>query len=263
MDSNEGCSPYCVVFRDESRVKTAEDLIYKWNFGDGRFSGNVNPTYCFVVEDGTDSETYATRLVVTTQDGCKDSTIVAEPITVHSNPVADFTMSDQSIDFLDPNTYVENTSIGGQFWDWDFGDGNTSIAMDPMEHEYLEPGTFTITLKTASRYGCKDEVSKKLLIERHQTYFIPKSFSPNGDGLNDFFFLKGEDLVEVKLWIYDRWGKQLFYGENENASWDGRVDNEMSPIGAYGFVVTYQHTGKVRKTEHGTLFITKTNSKNQ
>ncbi len=262
-DSNEGCSPYCVVFRNESVVKTAEDLVNEWTFGDGKTSGNVNPTHCFTAEDGGDSRTFPIALKVTTPDGCVDSTGTRERITVHANPIADFTINDQTLDYLDPVVYIENMSIGGQFFDWDFGDSTTTIMMDPFEHEYAEPGYYVITLDVASQFGCLDQVSEELIIERHQTLFVPTSFSPNGDGLNDWFFIEGEDLEEMELWIYDRWGNELFYGKNEGARWNGKVGSKMSPIGVYGFVLKYKHKNMIRQTEQGTFTISKTNAKRE
>lgn len=260
-DTLEGCSPFCVVFIDKSRVGSGEDLIYNWRFGDGFRDDNVNPTYCYEIEDGDGFETFTPSLVVATQYGCTDTTIAREPVKVHRQPIANFTMQSRTLDFIEPIVRLENVSVGGSFFDWDFGDGATSIDANPIRHEYDAPGIYYVSLYTQSSYGCEDEITKDVVVERHQTIYIPTGFSPNGDGLNDVFSIEGEDLNDVRLWIFDRWGNELYYGENANAQWDGRVNGEMSPIGSYGYVLEYRKTDGIRQKERGTFFITKTNSK--
>ena len=50
---------------------------------------------------------------------------------------------------------------------------------------------------------------------------MPTAFTPNSDGLNDIFYAKGEGIKDFKMYIFDRWGLQLFYSDDLNKGWDG------------------------------------------
>ncbi len=78
--------------------------------------------------------------------------------------------------------------------------------------------------------GTQQESNKKAF-----TFYIPNAFSPNGDGINDEFFGKGESIMEYDIWIFDRWGNLIFSGKDLNAKWDGRANggNEIAKQDVY------------------------------
>ncbi len=85
----------------------------------------------------------------------------------------------------------------------------------------------------------KDSI--KLIYKNCDPYVIsiPNSFTPNGDGLNDVF--KIETLAEFSafhLYIYNRWGEQIFYSEDKNKGWDGTFKGKAVPMGVYIYLVT-------------------------
>ena len=86
--------------------------------------------------------------------------------------------------------------------------------------------------------------------------FAPNVFSPNNDGVNDFFqpFTNCE-LELFTLQIFDRWGNALFGTSNPNESWDGTSNNQELPQGVYIFKIEYKFSQQVQKE---TLFNTVT-----
>lgn len=72
--------------------------------------------------------------------------------------------------------------------------------------------------------------------------FIAKAFSPNGDGLNDRFSLKGEQPDEFEIRIFNRWGQQVFYSRDFSESWEGRYRDE-AVSGTFQYKVYYQLRG--------------------
>jgi gliding motility-associated-like protein len=56
--------------------------------------------------------------------------------------------------------------------------------------------------------------------------YIPSAFTPNGDGINDVFFAKGDGIKRFSLTIYNRWGEIVFYSDDINNGWDGTVSGE-------------------------------------
>jgi gliding motility-associated-like protein len=71
---------------------------------------------------------------------------------------------------------------------------------------------------------CRDSVSRPVRVEPIFSFYIPNAFTPNEDGVNDGFNVKGVSIVDVKLSIFNRWGDQIFFSEGrDNRPWDGSV----------------------------------------
>lgn len=260
-DTLEGCSPHCVTFIDRSQIAGNDEMVYAWTFGDGQTGSAVIPTYCYEIEEGLLFEEFPVTLTVTTPEGCTDTYKHNEKIVVHSNPAVDFILGREAYSMLEPNVEITNTSMGGDFWLWNFGDGTTSEIAHPFEHTYDSAGIYTIRLEAETDFGCTGSKEKRVHVRPHQVIYIPNSFTPNGDGINDFFEVKGEDLEFVRLWVYDRWGKEVFYGANEQAAWDGRVDGQLATIGTYAYVIEYKMANLPKNREYGNFMITRTDEK--
>jgi gliding motility-associated-like protein len=65
--------------------------------------------------------------------------------------------------------------------------------------------------------------------------FVPNAFSPNGDGKNDVFQVRGTYLAAFELKIFNRWGELLFESNSLQNSWDGTFRNKKCPVGVYYF----------------------------
>jgi len=96
------------------------------------------------------------------------------------------------------------------------------------------------TLNIVTDEGCSATASVTIFVDKTQPVFIPNAFSPNGDGINDFFVVHGGDPVtSVKLLrIYDRWGGAIFESQNtipnstEN-TWNGKFRGNNMQSGVY------------------------------
>jgi len=80
------------------------------------------------------------------------------------------------------------------------------------------------TIRSMSNYA---EVIPPLSI------YIPSAFTPNGDGLNDTFGVKGEGIQDYRLLIYNRWGTVIFESTNAKIQWDGRYQGQPVETGTY------------------------------
>jgi len=65
--------------------------------------------------------------------------------------------------------------------------------------------------------------------------FIPSAFSPNGDGINDFFEIKGELAADYEITIFSAWGTVVFHSLSITRSWDGKQDGTSLPLGLYAY----------------------------
>jgi gliding motility-associated-like protein len=87
--------------------------------------------------------------------------------------------------------------------------------------------------------------------------WFPTAFTPNGDGLNDFFRPKGISITKFHMMIYNRWGQLIFETDNIDTGWDGSVRGAICPTGTYTYIATYEGTenpGKTKK-QQGTFIL--------
>jgi gliding motility-associated-like protein len=75
------------------------------------------------------------------------------------------------------------------------------------------------------------------VIEPEFTFYVPNSFTPNGDGYNDEFFGKGENINSLEMWVYDRWGNAIFHGTDYNDHWDGTFHGHIVQEDVYVYVI--------------------------
>ncbi|MFK7903785.1 MAG: gliding motility-associated C-terminal domain-containing protein, partial [Chitinophagales bacterium] len=85
----------------------------------------------------------------------------------------------------------------------------------------------------------------------------PNAFSPNGDGINDYFGVSGLNIASFELVIYNRWGKEMFRTQDENGAWDGRFEEEMQPIGVYAYYVVVRFEDGKEELAKGNLILIK------
>jgi gliding motility-associated-like protein len=104
-------------------------------------------------------------------------------------------------------------------------------------------GTYTLIAKYISNnYYCSSE--SKILINIVDcpitTFYIPNSFSPNGDGINDIFQPKGHNILEYNLLIYNRWGELIFESNNILYGWDGYYKDYIVQDDVYVYYIVYK-----------------------
>ncbi|GGG52357.1 PKD domain-containing protein [Bizionia arctica] len=116
---------------------------------------------------------------------------------------------------------------------WDFGDGNFSSEVNPI-HTYLQVGNYVVTQTVTYPFGCVYSNIITLIVEKGYKLIMPDAFTPNDDGLNDFFGPEYIGLKKMKLNIYDTWGS-LIYSESGDdlQGWNGKVRNEEAENGNY------------------------------
>ncbi len=97
----------------------------------------------------------------------------------------------------------------------------------------------TYKLKANNEFGCETEAEVRFEVEKNRDFFVPNIFSPNGDGINDYFFIQGKGTVNVLTFeIFDRFGNMVFQSTNGTSNrkeigWDGRFRNQDSALGVY------------------------------
>ena len=158
----------------------------------------------------------------------------------------------------------ENTTSWASEKEWDFGDKSPAeliIEEDTVSHKYLEKGTYSAILTVTDDKGCfdTDTILIEVLVEPSKLENVPNVFTPNGDGINDFFKFSEENLKGMKefhMTIYNRWGQKVYETYNteaEEISWDGKnkLGFTVSP-GVYYYVITAEgKDDKIYKGDRG------------
>lgn len=79
--------------------------------------------------------------------------------------------------------------------------------------------------------------------------YIPNAFTPNGDGMNDVFGVKGEGIRNFHLYVYDRWGEVVFETTNPKQQWDGNYAGNPVEQGVYVYQVFASGLGKIPRPD--------------
>lgn len=148
--NNNICEGDTIFFTNLSTIANGAIVSYLWDFGDGNTSPDQDPFYVFDTAGVINVWLYTSSL-----NGCIDS--ISYPITIYDKPEVDFGFStaclnEQPIQFSDSTTLNFGTVIQTV---WDFGDGNSSVGINPT-HTYAAPGAYTVSLIKTSSNGCTD-----------------------------------------------------------------------------------------------------------
>jgi gliding motility-associated-like protein len=104
---------------------------------------------------------------------------------------------------------------------------------------------------TAYKYGDNRIVSQSNIVEINPPVelYVPNAFTPNGDGLNDFFGAKGEGITDFEMLIFNRWGELIFESHDIKKTWDGTYKGESCQEGVFAYTITAQgeKTKEIRK----------------
>lgn len=224
-----GCPVLCVDFSNTS-PNTASVV---WDFGDNTTSTTAGPTHCFAIPGS-----YDVQLTVTYTNGCVSTGVMNNYVTVYPNPVADFIATPFVTTALSPNINFTDISQGAVTWSWNFGDfGSSTSSLQNPSFMYTDTGTFVVTLDITNAFGCTDNVSYPVTIKEDYALYVPNTFTPNGDGLNDIFFPQGigMDLDKFEMYIFDRWGNLIYKTTDMYKGWDGRVQghSDIAQIDTY------------------------------
>jgi gliding motility-associated-like protein len=241
VNTFSGCEPLEITFTD---FTTPAIAAWHWDFGDGNTSTDQNPVNLY-----QNAGVYSVTLTVTTLKGCTESYTVNNLITVHAQPIAQFAATPEIAPLNGAFISFTDLSNAGSLWNWDFGDGNTASTQHPT-HQYFDVGYFTVCMTVATPQGCMDSICHDVLIINDSLVF-PNVFTPNNDGVNDFFVIKNlESYLSNRIAIYNRWGKKIYEKNDYMNDWDGEGVSD----GTYFYILEYH--GYLRDgTEEGSVTI--------
>ncbi len=235
-DVQSGCSPLTVQLSNTGNL--ANSCVWT-------IDNNLNFTGCSSQYTFTEAGCYDITLS-TNVNGCTGQTTATDYICVIESPVANFkpnpTEFTDDIETVTFNNYSTNATA----YLWDFGDGITSTVETPT-HEFSNTiDGYLITLTATSSSGCQDVDTFKMIRKQELVYYIPNSFSPNGDEFNQTFkpiFTTGFDPNNYSFYVYNRFGNLIFESHDPNMGWDGSYKEGNAiyncQIGTYVWSIEY------------------------
>jgi gliding motility-associated-like protein len=214
-----GCDKLSVVFTADSVDLTAS---YLWDFGNGNTSQQVGVSGHQYTVPGC----YDIKLTVTSKEGCESSTLDTSAICLYEQPIADFIADRILFSSLEtPEVQFTNLSQFSTVYLWDFGDNQFDITENPI-HIYADgANVYRVKLISSNNVGCKDSITKTIRVFQDIGIYVPNTFTPNRDEINQVFLpILTDGFVEetYHLTIFNRWGELVFETRDLNEGWDGK-----------------------------------------
>jgi gliding motility-associated-like protein len=242
MDKDSICTGESIAF------SIAEDSTLQrlyWSFGDG---ATFNTAYEMITRHAFDQQGHWPVTLTANHRVC--------PATFHADNVHIFPLP--YVD-LGPDTTLclngRGYTIGNRApepttpYRWHWNTGSTEPTLD-----VVHPGTYALTI-SAAPLGCSNtgtiEVKKDCYID------IPNAFTPNGDGINDYFFprqLLSRSVTQFEMVIYNKWGQIIFRTkETRGRGWDGKFNGTDQPQGVYLYTITAMINGREQEQYQGNV----------
>lgn len=192
---------------------------------------------------------------VSAVSGPCDSDIAIFTVIIGPGPTANFTFSPGSVYTDDTEVTFTNTSTGATSYEWNFGDGSPLSTDENPIHDYPTiAGIYDITLYAENDLGCADSITAHIKVKDIVLYYIPNTFTPDGNALNDTFkpvFQSGFDPYNFHMAVYNRYGEVVFESFNAAGGWDGSYGSEgIVQPGVYTWSIEFKELDTDRIIQH-------------
>jgi gliding motility-associated-like protein len=242
IEVEEGCEPLLVPMADNSTIASGSIVSYTWDFGDGGTGSGAQVTRLYQDTVGT----FDVTLTVTSNNGCITSLTLPAAVTVNVTPLARFEQNATVLEMPDALLILTDLSENALVYEWSFGDGDSSSVASPT-HRYDDHGEFDIRL-TVRNGDCIDIQRSLVRVRPLLTFYVPNAFTPNDDGVNEFFRPEGENFHSYVFQVFDRWGERVYEGTETDEGWDGTFGGSPAPQGIYAYrVLLTLWPGKARE----------------
>ena len=143
---------------------------------------------------------------------------------------------------------VSITASGGGTYVWSTGETSATINLNPQQ-------TTAYCATVTSAAGCKNSDCINITVMETSTIYVPNVFTPNGDGVNDVYFLMSTNITSFNLNIFNRWGQLIFNSNQPSKGWDGTYGGKEVPDGVYIYIIDAKGIDDViyKKTGHVTV----------
>jgi len=251
-DILEACQPATIKFENLSKP-IDENYFLNWEFSNGQTSNDISPQIVF-----TESGVYSAKLEIVSPIGCKTNKYFDNIIVVFPKPIAGFDYTPKELDNFNNEIETQNFSIGGSSWFWEVNNKDRAFIFEPS-FVLSDTGLVNIVQIVVSDKGCLDTAFATADVIPRVKVFMPNAFTPNNDGLNDFFkpegYFIGMKKFEINVW--NRWGEMIWQSEDPEQGWDGYLDSDsfQVPNGQYFFKLNYTEPRGKSISDSGNFYL--------
>lgn len=211
--------------------------------GGGNYLWNTGATTSSIVAAPTSTGTYS---VIVSAGSCSDTAVGT--VVVNSNPVA----SISSNATITSGQTVTLTAGGGVTYSWNSGETESVLIISPTITTY-----YCVTVTDTNL--CTDTACATIIVEPIDcsgNVFIPNAFSPNDDGMNDYFkihYPNANCIKELYITIYDRWGEKIFESNEITFQWNGIYKSKKLNTAVFVYVLEINYKDGKQTIQKGNL----------
>jgi gliding motility-associated-like protein len=252
----------------------APGVTYQWTWDDGYSQNTTDSAITRFIPAYTGNGQYPVKLKVTTT-GTPSCSSTSDPSTVYvrAKPKADFepeppftTIAKPFFNFINHSVSYDNSTMT---YLWNMGPLPPAIVNDrmmtdanPSNVEFsADTGWIPVRLYVTTAHQCMDSTLRNIRVEPDITVFAPNAFypgstvdCPDGDpGCNRVFKISAAGYASIEIFVFNRWGQQVFYTNDANQGWDGKFRGEPAPQDVYIYQVNatsfngkkYKYSGSI------------------
>ena len=177
-----------------------------------------------------------------------------DTVTIHSFPpptLTNLTPSPQTIPY---GSSIQLNVDGALYYYWFPNDGslNNPNLNNPIATPIDSITTYTVFGMTA--FGCRDSAKVVVNLDNSMGVNIPNAFTPNNDGLNDFFRVSNltyQKLIDLR--VYNRWGILIYQTADPSKGWDGTYQGVLQDMGVYNYQIILGNVDGTQKVYKGNV----------
>jgi gliding motility-associated-like protein len=233
---NDQCEPAQYILINETDP-TMVGGVY-WEVSNGDIFVNADTVTTNMLSAGL----YDVFMIVTSPDGCIDSTLFNNIINVNPLPIADFTYSPNPVLMFNTQVQFINYWSNGESYEWFFEGGNPGVSQQ-TDVNVMYPdgvtGEYDVTLIATSEFGCIDTTEQTVIVLPEIIMYAPNAFTPDNDEFNQDWgiYIEGIDIYDFELLIFNRWGEIIWESYDPSARWDGTYGGVIVQDGVYNWTI--------------------------
>lgn len=231
IPQDPNAQPDTVICVDQPLTVSAENGVqYAWSpphfFDD---PADEQPSVIFTQSQVTQVLT----VEIVDDNGC----INRDSISAEVKPRPDFMLT-EDVKIYEGTSTVLNIA-GNDQYTWDPLTGIIDSGYNFIEVMPEDTTAYEVTAVT--QFGCVAQDTVVVTPIPRLNIFVPNAFSPNGDGKNDHFRVKANDIFQpVEMKVFDRWGNLIFATDEPAVGWNGKVNGTTMPIGTYVYMLVVE-----------------------
>ena len=245
FEATSGCVPLSPLIKDTS----SGAIRYLWVVNDGQQSTLSQPAFQFNTPG-----TYIIKQYIYNDNSCNKVDSAERTIEVYPPPTAGFVYAPFPSKENEPTRFTSTASPDVISWNWDFGDSKLSQEKNPT-HQYTSSGIFNVCQIVTNSRSCRDTICQPVEAIILILQDVPTAFTPNGDGVNDVFLVRGFGITKMTLRVFNRQGLLIFETNNQSIGWDGTYKGVPQPMDAYAWTLELEYFSgeKIRRKGDVTL----------